>query len=144
MLMSPGVFISLPEVAQHDSQECGRCIVFERPTAAAFHILRGTEAALRMFYLSIVKRNRLSRLMWHDMLVALRKRRNLPLSELLDNLDNIRKSFRNPTQHPDKIYDIEEVQDLFGLCIDVVNRMVAYLKRKRLIKIDESSMTNAT
>lgn len=144
MLMSPGVFILLPEVAKYDFEECGRCIVFERPTAAAFHILRGTEAVLRMFYLSIVKRNRLSRLMWHDMLVALRKRRNPPPSELLDNLDNIRKSFRNPTQHPDKIYDIEEVQDLFGLCIDVVNRMVAYLKRKRLIKIDESSTVTAT
>ena len=42
---------------------------------------------------------------------------------LLNNLDNIRQSFRNPTQHPEKIYDIQEVQDLWSLCVDVVNRM---------------------
>jgi len=42
-------------------------------------------------------------------------------------LDNIRRSFRNPTQHPDKIYDIQEVQDLFGLCIDAINRMITLL-----------------
>jgi len=40
-----------------------------------------------------------------------------------DHLDHIRRSFRNPTQHPDKIYDIQEAQDLFGLCVDAVNRM---------------------
>lgn len=47
-----------------------------------------------------------------------------PPRELLDALDRIRENFRNPTNHPDKIYDIEEVQDLFGLCLDVINRMV--------------------
>ena len=75
--------------------------------------------------------------MWRDIVVALKKRRDPPPAELLDNLDNIRKSFRNPTQHPEKIYDIEEVQDLFGLAIDVVNRMTAYLTRKGLIKTGE-------
>jgi len=142
MLMSPGVFICLPEVAKYDFEECGRCIVFERPTAAAFHILRGTEAVLKMFYLAIVKRNRLAKPMWFDMVVALKKRRSPPPSELLDNLDHIRKSFRNPTQHPEKIYDIEEVQDLFSLCIDAINRMISYLKTKGYIKIDEVSVGN--
>jgi len=50
-----------------------------------------------------------------------RGRRPDPL--ILDHLDHIRRSFRNPTQHPDKIYDIQEAQDLFGLCVDAVNRM---------------------
>lgn len=136
-LMTPGVFECLPEIAKYDFEECGRCIVFERPTAGAFHILRGTEATLLMFYQAIVKRNRIAKPMWHDMVVALRKRRNPPPLELLDNLDHIRKSFRNPTQHPEKIYDIEEVQDLFSLGIDAINRMVAYLKKKGHIKVDD-------
>ncbi len=58
------------------------------------------------------------------MVEGLKKRRSSPPVELLNNLDNIRTSFRNPTQHPDKVYDIQEAQDLFGLSIDVVNRMV--------------------
>jgi hypothetical protein len=63
------------------------------------------------------------------MVEHLRKRRATLTRPLLDNLDNIRHSFRNPTQHPDKIYDIQEVQDLFGLCIDAVNRMVKILSK---------------
>ena len=122
-LMAPGIFDALPDIAQYDFIEAGKCIAFERSTAAAFHLLRGTEAVLRDFYCSIVKRNR-AKLMWGPMVESLRKRKQPPPLPLLDNLDNIRRSFRNPTQHPDKRYDIQEVQDLFGLCIDIVNRMV--------------------
>jgi hypothetical protein len=46
---------------------------------------------------------------------------------ILQNLDHIRVNFRNPTQHPDKIYDIQEVQDLFGLCVDAANRMMPHI-----------------
>lgn len=125
-LMAPGVFDSLPDIAQYDFIQAGRCIAFELPTAAAFHILRATEDVLRHFYCHTVRRSRAD-LMWGPMVDSLRKRRRPPPAPLLDNLDNIRRSFRNPTQHPDKIYDIQEVQDLFSLCIDVVNRMVALL-----------------
>jgi len=123
-LMAPGVFDSLPDVAQYDLLEAGKCIAFERPTAAAFHLLRATEGVLRHFYCSIVRRGRVDPMLWGAMVQPLRKRKKAPPVELLDNLDNIRRSFRNPTQHPDKIYDVQEVQDLFGLCVDVVNRMV--------------------
>ena len=123
-LFAPKVFESLPDIAKYDFKEAGRCIAFERPTAAAFHILRGTEDVLRSYYCKIVKRNRVDPLLWGPMTDSLRKRRLPPPTELLGNLDNIRLSFRNPTQHPDKIYDIQESQDLFSICIDVVNRMV--------------------
>lgn len=122
-LMAPSVFESLPDIARYDFAEAGKCIAFERPTAAAFHLLRGTEAVLRHFYCSIVRRNRAD-FLWGPMVESMRRRKNPQPAPLLDNLDNIRRSFRNPTQHPDKIYDIQEVQDLFSLCVDVVNRMV--------------------
>jgi len=122
-LMRPGVFTDLPEVARCDLEEAGKCIAFERPTAAAFHLLRGTEAVLRSYYSRVVKRNRVDPLLWGPMIESLRKRKRAPAAELLDNLNNIRRSFRNPTLHPEKRYDIDEAQDLFGLCIDVINRM---------------------
>jgi hypothetical protein len=137
-LLAPEVFLHLPEVAKYDLDECGKCIAFERPTAAAFHMLRGTEAVLRMFYNALVKRKRISSTLWGPIVDDLRKRRNPPPPELLNNLDNIRRSFRNPTQHPDKIYDIH---DLFGLCVDVINRMIRYLKEKGLLE-DKAASTN--
>lgn len=126
-LMAPKVFETLPEVARYDFGEAGRCIAFEAPTAAAFHLMRGTEDVLKYFYCSIVKRHR-ANLMWGPIVLDLRKRRNPPPTILLNNLDNLRTGFRNPTQHPEKIYDIEEVQDLFALSFDAVNRMIKYLR----------------
>jgi hypothetical protein len=126
-LFPVGVFERLPAIAKYDLNEAGKCIAFERPTAAAFHLLRGTEAVLRDFYCSLVKRGRAS-LMWGPIVSHLRTIRKPPDKTLLNNLDNIRESFRNPTQHPEKIYDIDEVQDLFGLCCDVICRMIKAIK----------------
>ena len=126
-LLAPGVYSKLPEIAQYDLAEAGKCIAFERPTAAAFHILRGTEAVLVAFYEAIVRQKRVNR-MWGPMVSDLKKRRKArPYEVLLNNLDNIRLSFRNPTQHPELTYDIHEVQDLLALCFDAINRMARAL-----------------
>lgn len=129
-LMAPGVFNSLPEIAKHDFMEAGKCIAFELPTAAAFHLLRGTESVLRELYCSIVRKRRVE-LLWYHMVGSLRKRRTPLPAPLLDHLDHIRQNFRNPTQHPEKIYDIQEVQNLFHLCVDAVDRMVKLITKSQ-------------
>jgi hypothetical protein len=128
-LLAPGVFMKLPDVARYDLTEAGTCIAFERPTAAAFHLLRTTESVMREFYRTLVRRNRLAPpLLWGPMVIDLRARRRVqPYTNVLETLDHIRRSFRNPTQHPEKIYDIQEVQDLWGLCVDSISRMAAAL-----------------
>ena len=126
-LLAPGVHGKIPVIAQFDLAEAGKCMAFERPTAAAFHVLRATESVLVAFYEAIVRQKRVDR-MWGPMVIDLKKRRKAKLYEvLLNNLDNIRRSFRNPTQHPELTYDIHEVQDLWALCIDVINRMAKAL-----------------
>lgn len=123
-LFAPDVFDALSELARLDITEAAKCIAFERPTAAAFHLMRATEETLRNYYCHFVKRDRLHPMMWGPMIQALQKHRYAKKHDVLNkNLDNIRMSFRNPTQHPDKIYDIHEVQDLWGLCVEVINRM---------------------
>lgn len=123
-LMSPGVFSALPEITQYDLTEAGKCIAFERPTAAAFHLLRGTEAVLRHFYFTLIRTRRVSHLLWGDIVQDLRTRKKTKQhTTLYNNLDNIRHSYRNPTQHPDAIYDIHEVQDLAPLCLEAITRM---------------------
>ena len=128
-LFSPKTFNLCPSIARYDFQEAGKCIAFERPTAAAFHLLRGTEAVLRDFYKVFIRPAKKNPV-WGTIINDLRSksRGKLPDTTLINNLDNLRNSFRNPTQHPEKIYDIEEAQDLFGLCIDVVNRMCRVIK----------------
>lgn len=130
-LFAPNVFESLSSVAQYDITEAARCIAFERPTAAAFHLMRATEDVLRDLYRHHIKRDRCDPLLWYPMVQGLQQHRKAKTyTALLRNLDNIRLSFRNPTQHPDKIYDIHEAQDLWGLCADVINRMERILCEK--------------
>jgi hypothetical protein len=74
-LVTPSTYDVLPEIARCDLNEAGKCIAYERPTAAAFHLLRGTESVLREYYLSIVKRGRVDLLLWDAMVRSLAGRR---------------------------------------------------------------------
>ena len=57
------------------------------------------------------------------MLTALRNmKKNKLSSDLLDLLDRIRDKYRNPTQHPELKYTIDEAQDLLGVCIEAINK----------------------
>lgn len=126
-LFGAGVFDNLDPHAMYDFTEAARCIAFERPTAAAFHVMRGTEAVLRTFYSHVVHEEALAqgqRQLWGPMIVRLEAHSEPPPSSLLDNLDAIRKNFRNPTQHPDAIYDVDSAQDLLGLVIPAINQMI--------------------
>lgn len=123
-LFPRGVYASLSDMSQLDVAEGFKCIGFERPTAAAFHLMRAVEDSLRCFYLATVKRGRVSPLLWKAMTDQLQKRRQPPSASLLAQLDHIRGGFRNPTQHPDAVYDVDEAQDLAFLSIDVLTRLV--------------------
>lgn len=126
-LFSSGTFDKLSELSKMDFTEAGKCISFERYTAAAFHILRGTEQALREFYLKKVKQRRVKKLLWYDMTQSLKGRKNIPDS-LIAVLDSIREDFRNPTVHPEKTYGEDEAQSLLTHCSDVINRIIRIMK----------------
>lgn len=129
-LFPPEIFDLLTNHAKNDLGEAGKCIAVYRPTAAAFHTLRATESILRDFYKKVVIRNRIKSNLWGDIINDLKRKKKGPPKPLLDNLDNIRSNFRNPTQHPEIFYDIEEAQDLFALCINVISGMTKYINKK--------------
>ncbi|TOD61172.1 hypothetical protein [Vibrio parahaemolyticus] len=123
-LLSEGVFVKLDEIAQHDIRSSCRCLLFGEPTALAFHILRATESTLKSYYFHHRKRERLPRPMWANMVEQLKaKVRNKPPTHLLSTLDIIRTVYRNPTQHPEAIYELDSAQDLLGVCLDAINQM---------------------
>jgi hypothetical protein len=133
LLTDPGSLFSagaLDQFGDHpaiDFREACKCLAFECSTAAAFHMMRGTEAGLRDYYCSVVKQKRLppKKRMWGPMLQQMASRSKPPPKKILVQLDHIREHYRNPTQHPDEVYDIERAQDLLGLCIPVMNQMAA-------------------
>lgn len=124
-LFAADAFAKFAPLSQRDISEAARCLVAGRATASAFHVLRSTENELRALYGRFVKRNRIPEpRLWGPLVADLRKRRKHPPESLLDRLDHIRKSFRNPTQHPEAEYNMDDAQDLFALCTEVLNKMV--------------------
>lgn len=123
-LLKEGAFEKLNEIAKIDFASACRCILFGEATAAAFHILRATESVLKVYYCHHRRQNRLQKPMWAGMVDQLRaKTRNRPPAALLASLDLIRTAYRNPTNHPEAIYQIDSAQDLFGVCLDVIGKM---------------------
>jgi hypothetical protein len=122
-LLAINVFNDLPPICKYDFSEACICIAFDRSTAAAFHLMRCIEGYLRIYYCSIVKYDRVKKLLWFEMINHLQRRRKIPPKPLLDNLNNIRENYRNPTQHPDARYDIDQAQDLLAITIDALNRI---------------------
>jgi hypothetical protein len=125
-MLGKDVFAKLSPIAKLDLSESFKCLVFSRATAGAFHILRGTEAVLKMYYLQNIKRGRERTPMWANMTRALAAKRHKKAS-LLQKLDFIRENYRNPTSHPEAVYTVERLQDLIGLCIDVINEIAVDL-----------------
>ena len=126
-LFAKDVYDSLPSLIQGDFEEGGKCIAFELPTSAAFNILRGVEGLLRTLLKKLEPKTDVSNLPWGPVITSLRALKDDNLSTLLDNCDRIRDNYRNPTIHPEKIYNIEEAQDLFNMCVGVVDDIITYM-----------------
>lgn len=123
-LLKDRLFGKLSDTAKFDFASACRCLSFGEATACAFHILRATEDTLKNYYFKYKKTNRLAKPMWVPMTSELRNKNGKKPSEtILSSLDLVRTSYRNPTQHPEAIYDIDSTQDLFGVCIDLINKM---------------------
>lgn len=122
-ILGSGVFDVLPDLAKSDISYACRCIAFECATAAVFHMLRAIEGCVRVLYKSYYP-GRDERRSWGTLTTELnnKPRRPKPDDILLAHLDHLRTRFRNPTDHPEKIYEIEETEDLVHMSVDIVNR----------------------
>jgi len=109
-LFAAQVYQALAPVVKTDIAEAARCTVFAAPTAAVFHLLRAVAAVLRAFYASTAS--------W---------RRTADHTELFSRLAHIRTAFKDPCQHPDAIFGPDQVQQLWKLSIEVINRMAPAL-----------------
>jgi len=111
----------LSKVAKHDLDEACLCLAFERPTAAAFLIMRATEGVLRHLYESKTQQPLQGFINWGE----LTKKLQSQISPLLkDNLNHLKNNFRNPVAHPDKIYSQKEAERLLHNAINVIEQMI--------------------
>ncbi len=133
-LLADGTWAQLTNNAKYDFSEATRCVAMSLATAAAFHLMRCVEDMVRELYFDFVKQKRMANPLWGPIIDKLRgKNQPRPSSEVLDLLDMIRKNFRNPTQHPEKFYDIDEAQDLLNSSIVAVNGICREIRKHNAV-----------
>jgi hypothetical protein len=128
----------LPSVSI-DIKAAGRCLAFDTPTAAGFHILRAVEAVMALYYKHLTgrelpKQNR----NWG---LYLKKLEGVPTHDkkIYGALDHIRDNYRNPITHPEDTLTEGQAIMLFGLSLSVVELMAEVLRTTSpaLTEVDE-------
>lgn len=101
--------------------QAGRCIAFDLPTAAGFHIMRAIEVLLlaycRAYGAKVKGRN------WNSYIKALEVMTTAN-PKTLAVLDQIRDLHRNPTVHPEDTLTTDEGTSLLGIAQSVIIAMV--------------------
>ncbi|HYD48268.1 MAG TPA: hypothetical protein VEB21_07970 [Terriglobales bacterium] len=105
-----------------DLQEAGRCIVYDVPTAASFHIHRATESVIILYH-QVVTGKPPAKKNWRAYIDGMWSAPNPP-RKILGLLDHIRDLHRNPTTHSGSFVTIEEAIEVFSLSTSAIQAML--------------------
>jgi len=122
-LFPPSLPLKVPE-AWRDMLDAGKCLAFEVPTAAAFHIHRATEAVLRRYWTAVTGNATKPKLRTIGVYLAAMKQHGLGDSKVRAALTQMNELHRNPTIHPGDVLDTEGAIALIGIANSVVAAML--------------------
>jgi len=120
----------VPEPAKWDTDQAGRCLAFDLPTAAGFHIARATEAMLLKYLSAFGKKvEKESQRNWGQYTNLLRE--TDATEKVIATIDQIRTLHRNPLLHPEQTLEMPEAMSLWAICCSAIQAMVADIERKQ-------------
>lgn len=106
-----------------DIRQAGKCLAFETPTASGFHIVRAVESVILAYFQKVTGKQPPTRMRnWGLYIKALRSHAGSN-PKILDFLEHIKNSYRNPVSHPEATLSIEEVQILLGVATSAISQM---------------------
>ncbi len=121
--------------AVNDFRQAGKCLAFDLFTATGFHILRATDAVLRIYYERFVGTKPKPKMRnWGAYTKILTKCANDPNKTLRPDvktialIDQIREMHRNPIIHPEDNLDEDKALVLFDVCKSAITAMACELK----------------
>jgi len=127
-VLPQNVINRLPEEAIVDIRQAGRCIAFELPTGAGYHIMRATEKVLRIYYEQVIGESPAQKV-WAGCITAL-KQSGKANDKILSIFDQIRDLHRNPLMHPEVFLGINEALTLFDIAKSAITVMVDEIIKK--------------
>lgn len=123
MLLPESVRAKVPSHCINDMKAAGRCLAFDNPTAAGFHLARAVESVMAEFYVHVVGKQMPTRMRnWGIYIKQLRA--SGADAKVVGLLDHIREDYRNPITHPEVTLDSEEIEVLMGVSVSAITRMI--------------------
>jgi hypothetical protein len=114
----------------YDIRQAGRCLAFEAPTAAAFHVLRATEALIRDYYRVLAGQSwPFQQRDWGRYLTELNKLSGVN-NDITSRLNEIKNCDRNPNIHPEANITLDKAPVMFELCSGVIYLMGAEITKR--------------
>lgn len=118
--------------AMRDLKEAGRCIAFEVPTAAAFHIFRAGETVAKQYVAAVrgtppsdkEKRGGLGKF------VEILEEKGAD-TRVTSAISQLAKLHRNPTMHPEMFITKTEILGTFAMAQSVIQSMIADMELRR-------------
>ena len=125
--------LALVSSMTQDLQDAGRCIAFELPTAAAFHLFRAVEAMARG-YGEFVRGKPFSKLEQKNGLggyANFLKEKVLAVDERITGaIAQVASLHRNPTMHPEMHISKSEIMATQGMVVSVIETLAIDWKRR--------------
>lgn len=117
----------IPQETINDIKQAGRCIAFDIPTAAAFHIIRATENVILQYLNKLTGKSVKPRMRnWGAYIKALRGCG--ADTRVTEFLDHIREHYRNPVLHPELMLDSQQVHVFLGVCVSAILLIIEVMK----------------
>jgi hypothetical protein len=124
----------MPEYALKELHEAGRCLVFDLPTAAGFHMMRSVESVLHSYW-DVISGGKPR--------PTLQNGADAPMGTYINQVENegadkivtgvlkqIKDLHRNPLMHPDAVLNINEAIVLLGVVSSAIMAMAEEMKKK--------------
>jgi len=129
-LVSKEVRASLTQDEIFDIQQATKCLAFEVPTAAAFHLFRAMEGTIKRYYTLVIGRASPPKPArdWNSY-ITLMKKWGKPDPQTIFILDQVRHLFRNPITHPDEHVTMDKAAALLGLADTVLTPLTTEIKK---------------
>jgi hypothetical protein len=128
--ISPECWKRLSRPTMREVEECGKCLAFERYTAAGFHMLRGIESEVLDYIALLPVPTPTKRDLGHYIGIL---RDHGADAKLIATLDNIRSLDRNPLMHPQDWLDRDQAIGIFNTAQTAFERLVADMERRKLL-----------
>lgn len=117
----------IPKEAIDDIKQAGRCIAFDIPTAAAFHIIRATENVILQYYNKLGGKLMKPKMRNWDAYITVLKKCGAD-TKVTAFLNHIRGQYRNPVLHPETMLESQQAHVLLGACVSAIVQMIEAMK----------------